>query len=90
MKWKDGKLTEVKIKSTLGGNCRLRAGSKLTLQNGALKAAGGDNPNPFYYIQPTAKPIVSEKAKLNPPNIKPTFVYDFETRAGGVYTLRAM
>lgn len=90
MKWKDGKLSEVKIKSTLGGNCRLRTGSKLALQNGTLKAAGGDNPNPFYYIQPTAKPIISEKAKLNPPNVKPTFVYDFETRAGGMYTLRAM
>ncbi|HTH83649.1 MAG TPA: glycoside hydrolase family 95 protein, partial [Mucilaginibacter sp.] len=45
MKWKDGKLSEVKIKSTLGGNCRLRVGNAVKLQGGVLKKASGTNPN---------------------------------------------
>lgn len=90
MKWSDGKLTEVKIRSTLGGNCRIRTANKLTLQNASLKAASGDNPNLFYFIAPTAKPVISEKAKLNATGIKPTLLYDFKTQPGQIYTLKAL
>jgi alpha-L-fucosidase 2 len=87
MKWKGGKLSEVKIKSTLGGNCRIRVPNSIKLQGGALKAAKGVNSNFFYQNETTAKPIISEKAKLNKPGEKPTLLYDFETQAGKTYTL---
>ncbi len=87
MKWKDGKLSEVKIKSTLGGNCRLRTGNAVKLQGGLLSKAKGINPNFFYKNEKTATPIISEKAKLNPTGIKPTLLYDFATQAGKTYTL---
>lgn len=87
MKWNDGKLTEVKIKSTLGGNCRLRVGNAVKLTAGMLKIAKGANPNFFYQNEMTAKPIISEKAQLKAPGEKPTFLYDFATQAGKTYTL---
>jgi alpha-L-fucosidase 2 len=86
MQWKDGVLVRVVIKSLLGGNCRLR------LPNDAkadfkLAEAKGANPNSFYQIDETAKPIVSEKAKLNPVNVKATVLYDFPTVAGKTYLI---
>jgi alpha-L-fucosidase 2 len=87
LKWKDGKLSEVKIKSNLGGNCRLRVPNSVKLQGGVLKAAKGANPNAFYQIDETAKPIISEKAQLKKPGEKATLLYDFQTQAGKVYTL---
>lgn len=90
MKWKDGKLTEAKIKSTIGGNLRLRVENKLKLVGGALKPAKGTNPNTFFQYAETAKPLISEKAKLKEPGVKPTIMYDFATQAGKTYTLTAL
>jgi alpha-L-fucosidase 2 len=87
MKWHDGKISEVKIKSALGGNCRLRVGNAIKLQGGILKTAEGTNPNFFYQNEVTAQPVISEKAKLNKPGYKPTLLYDLATQPGKVYTL---
>jgi alpha-L-fucosidase 2 len=49
MTWKNGRISEVAILSTLGGNCRLRVGAPLRYDDGrALKHAAGPNPNPFF------------------------------------------
>jgi len=85
MKWKDGKLTMVQIKSAIGGICRLRAPNTLKMQG--LKAATGNNPNPFYQVEQTPLPIISDKAQLHTVKIKDTQLYDFETQAGKTYTL---
>jgi alpha-L-fucosidase 2 len=89
MKWKDGKLSEVKLKSTIGGNCRLRVSNVLKLMGGSLKEATGKNPNVFFQYAATAPPIISGKARLKPTGIKSTLLYDFATKAGKTYTLVA-
>jgi alpha-L-fucosidase 2 len=89
MKWEGGKLSEVKIKSTLGGNCRLRVGNKIKLIGGIIKQAKGINSNSFFQYAETAHPIISEKAQLKPTGIKPTLLYDFATQAGKTYMLAA-
>ncbi len=89
MEWKEGKLTQVKIKSTLGGNLRLRVPNALTLREGTLKVADGNNPNPFYQLPETPAPIIASSADLAEPNLKQTLVYDLPTQAGKVYTLVA-
>ncbi|MDP4251808.1 MAG: glycoside hydrolase family 95 protein, partial [Bacteroidota bacterium] len=90
MVWKEGNLKEVKIKSTLGGNCRLRvAGVSGITGNIKLKPAAGNNPNPFFVVDAVKKPIISPKASLAKPELKETRLYDFETKAGSVYTLVA-
>ena len=87
MKWTNGKLSEVKIKSTIGGNCRLRVPNSVKLVGGTIKPAKGANSNFFYQNETTAKPIISEKAQLKPTGEKPTLLYDFGTVAGKTYTL---
>jgi alpha-L-fucosidase 2 len=89
MKWKNSKLSEVKIKSAIGGNCRLRVSSALKLTGKSLKEAKGKNPNVFFQYAETASPIISEKAQLKPTGVKPTILYDFATQAGKTYTLVA-
>ena len=87
MKWKGGELISAEIKSTLGGNCRIRARKGLELKNGILKEASGNNPNVFFQTEETAKPLISEKAIIKNIQIKETKVYDFDTKAGNTYTI---
>lgn len=90
MDWKGGKLSKVIIKSNLGGNLRVRTPNALTISKGAApKLASGQNPNPFYQIEPTPTPIVSEKATAAAPVLKQTMLYDIPTQAGKLYTLVA-
>ncbi len=89
MEWKDGKVMKAVIKSTLGGNLRLRVPNEMKLEGGALKNASGDNANPFYKVEKTPAPIISDKAIITPPDLKQTFVYDIPTQAGRIYMLIA-
>lgn len=91
MEWKNSKLVKAVIKSTLGGNLRLRAPNAIKVAAGTpLKKATGKNPNKFFYIEDIATPIVSEKATIAPLNIKETVLYDLPTTTGKTYTLVAL
>ncbi|WP_312285379.1 glycoside hydrolase family 95 protein [Chryseobacterium gleum] len=87
--WENNKAKEMTIKSGLGGNCRIRLPNEMKLSgNTKLKNAEGKNPNPFFEIPETPKPLISDKAKLNPVEIKTNLIYDFPTEAGKLYTLK--
>lgn len=89
LEWKNGKITNLTIKSVLGGNCRLRVPNELASDGkNVLKAAVGVNPNKFYVIDEVKQPIISEKAKLNRPVVPETILYDIQTKPGEIYTLR--
>jgi alpha-L-fucosidase 2 len=79
LSWDNGRVTKLEIKSNLGGKCRLRLASPL---KGKLIAAKGENTNPFFAVNETAKPIISEKAMLKPSGVKETLLYDFDTKPG--------
>ncbi|MES2376514.1 MAG: glycoside hydrolase family 95 protein [Bacteroidota bacterium] len=87
MEWKGGKLAKAVIRSTLGGNCRLRLPNNAKLVGGTLKTAKGANTNFFYQNEETAKPVISAKAEVKPTGAKETLLYDFATVAGKTYTL---
>ncbi|HEU4901383.1 MAG TPA: glycoside hydrolase family 95 protein [Flavisolibacter sp.] len=90
MQWKEGRLIKTVIRSTLGGNLRLRVPNAMKVSSGvALKQAAGNNQNPFYQVERTPDAIVSQKATITPPEIKKTIVYDIPTRRGQVFTLVA-
>jgi alpha-L-fucosidase 2 len=90
IEWKDSRITKLVIKSTIGGNCRLRVRDALKLSTGAsLQAASGDNPNPLYQTATIKQPLVSEKAALTPLPINKAILYDFDTEAGKSYVLVA-
>lgn len=86
LEWSNGQVKKVVIRSNLGGNLRLRSPNALSTRNGyALGSAQGDNPNPFYYVENVAEPVVSPEASITPLSLKPTRVYDIPTRKGKVY-----
>ena len=87
MEWKDAKLEKVVIKSTIGGNLRLRVPNAMKLSgSGSLKPANGKNANPFYQTEETAAPVVSPKASITSPQLMETLLYDIATQAGKTYT----
>jgi hypothetical protein len=81
-------VTEARITSTLGGNCRVRLPQNdLALQGGTLKEATGTNPNPFFETPVIKDPIISPKATMTNLKAPTTYVYDFDTKAGETYVL---
>lgn len=88
--WKDGRVSKVVVKSTLGGNLRLRVPNHLKTTNGVQPTiATRENKNPFYYTEKVADPIVSPKATITPPETGEMFLYDLATKPGQVITLIA-
>jgi alpha-L-fucosidase 2 len=85
MTWKDGKLEKVTIRSTIGGNCRLRVPNELA-GSVQLKTAKENNPNPFFQPEKIAQPVISQSAKLSQLVIADTFLYDFATSPDKEYT----
>ncbi|MCB0535764.1 MAG: glycoside hydrolase family 95 protein, partial [Saprospiraceae bacterium] len=60
MEWKDGKITKVKIRSALGGVCRLRLPNSLKLEGkGILQPPTGKKTNPYYQTKNIASPVIS-------------------------------
>jgi alpha-L-fucosidase 2 len=89
--WSHGRLQVVKVRSKLGGNCRLRVYELITAKKpGILREAKGANPNQFYALPETKAALVSAKATLAPVILKQSYLYDVQTVAGGVYTFTAI
>lgn len=88
IEWKNGEVIKAVIKSKLGGNCRIRSYSELTLKDkGNLKVAKGDNKNPFYQVPSIKTPLISEKAELKGLSEKDTYLYDIATKPGQTFVL---
>lgn len=85
--WRNGKLLEVRLRSGLGGNCRLRVYEPIAARKPEiLRVAKGANPNRFYTSPETKTPLVSTKAAVATLVLKKSYLYDVQTVAGGVYT----
>lgn len=86
--WKDKKVTSVKIRSTLGGVCRVRADQPLSsASKTSLARARGDNPNPFYEVDAVQKPLIVPQVQLTKAELPKFFLYDLKTESGKTYTL---
>ena len=81
--WKEGRLTQVVVRSRHGGTCRLR--SLVPLKGKGLKVAKGKNPNPLFQVPEIANPLINGNQQLTPTTLKKTYLYDFETVAGREY-----
>ncbi|MGJ1434232.1 glycoside hydrolase family 95 protein [Sphingobacterium spiritivorum] len=90
MEWKDSKIQTLVVKSTLGGNCRLRLNSDTHLSgNAKLSPAKGENTNSYYFVNEIKSPLKSEKATLKGLQVPSTTLLDFDTKANGIYTFVA-
>jgi alpha-L-fucosidase 2 len=88
--WENGAVVELVVRSSLGGNLRLRVPNEVVLEDGtALASATGENPNTFFATPTIKDPLVSSSANLNPVVLEPTFVYDLLTEPGQSYALIA-
>lgn len=88
MEWRDGHLVSAIIRSTLGGNLRLRTSTPLRLADG-LTEASGPNPNPLNGIYEIPAPVVVDPGVIPPYDPAPGHLYDLPTEKGGVYTVSA-
>lgn len=85
LKWKNGKIETVEIKSTLGGNLRLRLYDPVKSGQPGMVEAVGSNTNPLFMHQETARPMISEKAPLKGVDLKNVYTYDVPTEKGVSY-----
>ena len=76
------------MKSTIGGNRRLRSATPLFRNGGtSLKTAEGDNDNPLMQPYCTPDPIVKDESKIPATLLEDTYLYDIPTQAGEEITL---
>ena len=88
LKWTDGKIEKLTIKSTIGGNLRLRTTTPLTMAGGTiLAAASGSNTNPLMQPYGMPDPIVKDMSKIPATTLADTYLYDIPTQAGEEITL---
>lgn len=85
MTWKDGKISKLRIRSTVGGNLRLKSKQALKTDNGSLIISSGENPNPFFIKYEIRKPLVDAKAEIRVAPKKHEYIYDLYTDKDGVY-----
>lgn len=89
MEWKEGKLTEVTIHSSLGGNCRVRSHVPLQAKGFETKVAEGRNPNEFYFVAEAPELVKGDNAsQLQPLELKETKMIDFSTEKTKIYKLQ--
>jgi len=87
--WKNGKITSLKIRSTIGGNLRLRLPQTMgKLQNvKGAKVAKGKNPNPLFDAFDAAKMENHSEVKQNKVVMPKTNTYDIATQQNKEYKL---
>lgn len=87
IRWNQGEVSEVKITSRIGGNCRIKSANELS--GAGLVKASGINPNPLFDVAETRAPLINPAAKLNPVQTVLSYEYDLPTKAGEIYILTA-
>lgn len=87
MRWENNQLVYARIKSNIGGNCRIRTWQEVELKEGALTEAEGDNPNPLFRFVKAGTPEIVDTAALPEIEINLGYLYDFPTEKGGVYEI---
>jgi alpha-L-fucosidase 2 len=88
LEWAKGKLTSARIRSTLGGNCRVRYRDAVTVEGVDVKRIeGGENPNPLFRFVQVSDPKGSDSARSEVLNRSLGPAVDFETEAGKTYRI---
>lgn len=85
MDWKNGKLTQAKIYSPIGGRLILR--SYVPLKGVGLRKVTAISANPYMVSDAVAAPIISDKANFTGTGIRKVYEYELSTKPGGKYTV---
>jgi len=96
LQWKDGLPVKLVIRSTLGGNLRLRVPDRVKPAfDPLIHIADGDNPNTFYATEELPPALVAQRVDVQPASaaleanvqtvkVAPTELYDRATRPGEI------
>jgi len=90
LSWENGKLTDLTIHSTIGGNCRVRLANEL--QGDAELQLVGDrttNPNKLFQQAQIRNPLIKDGVQLEKVKLPKTKLFDFETKKGRTYHFSA-
>jgi alpha-L-fucosidase 2 len=82
IRWVNGELASASIKSSLGGNCRLR--SYVPLKGKGLREAKDQNTNPFFKASDVAKPLIHSEIASSSLVVRKVYEYDISTRKGDI------
>lgn len=85
--WKDGQLTQARIHSSLGGNCRLRYEAPLKVKGAKARVAEGENTNPYYGVVDVQAHEDNSQIPLSKLPEKKYYDIDFSTKAGRSYLI---
>jgi alpha-L-fucosidase 2 len=88
IQWENGELAQATIKSSIGGNCRLR--SYYPLQGKGLKEVKGQNTNSFFSTPAIKTPLIHSNTQLTNPSLKKVYEYDLSTKKGEVIELKKL
>lgn len=83
LNWKENKINKLTIKSTIGGNCRIRSYWPLKSNKPIrLVENNSENPNSFYITPQIKKAIISKQTT----NTRKVYDYDIDTKPGEIIT----
>lgn len=86
--WEGGKVKSVTVKSTIGGNLRLRSNIQLIYADGSpIELAEGRNSNALTQPYDMPDPIVVDSKKIPETKLPETYLYDIPTEAGQIIKL---
>jgi alpha-L-fucosidase 2 len=85
--WADRRITEARIRSRLGGVCRIRSAAPLRAEGGQSRPANGPSPNPFYPSLVVTAPLMAAGAPPPDTPASPAHVLDVDTQAGREFRL---
>jgi alpha-L-fucosidase 2 len=90
MTWNNGTLKNLKVKSLLGGNCRIRSYVPLKSSNVSIKevANTSENSNPFFSVPKIPTPILHNNLNESQ-DLKNVYVYDVTTTIGQIISLES-
>jgi alpha-L-fucosidase 2 len=84
--WREGTIRTLKIRSKLGGNCRLRVPEPMMSDKGRIPdKANGVNPNVFYILPELRPPLGATHTTATVTPVIQAYTYDIQTVPGGVY-----
>jgi len=88
IQWENGIIENARIKSEIGGNCRIR--SYVPLKGESLTIAKGKNPNHLFFTGETKKPLNNCIKPVQIQTIKKVYEYDITTKVGDVIEISKM
>ncbi len=90
IEWKDSKLTQAAIRSTLGGTCRIRTNENVVVAGVKTTPATGKNSNTFFSFVQAGAPLGAGLRTTGVGQTGKGVVQEFQTTAGQQYRLNSI